>query len=53
MVPVGGVGERRVVSRHTQFFAIHHEWGLIKRGSADLICRSAVCSRIPTKEPQT
>ena len=24
-----------------------------KRGSADLICRSAVRSRIPTKEPQT
>ena len=23
------------------------------RGSADLICRSAVLSRIPTKEPQT
>jgi hypothetical protein len=30
MVPVGRVGERRVVSRHTQFFAIDPEWGLLK-----------------------
>jgi hypothetical protein len=30
MVPVGRVGERRVVSRHSQFFAIDPEWRLIK-----------------------
>jgi len=41
------------VSRHTQFFAIDHEWGLIEQGSTDLICKSAVRSRMPTKEPQT